>query len=97
MSPDHDNDPTTPLDPTRPDDPAMPTVPPQIPPATPLPSDEEPIVPIVDPIGDGAVPISASSLTEFLVRESISDEENRLTADLHVEKGHTVKESDHTA
>ncbi len=87
---DHDLDPTKPLDPTRPNDPLMPTVPPQIPPATPLPADEEPIVPIVDPVSDGAVPVSASSITELLVRESISDEENRLTSDLHIEKGHTV-------
>ena len=30
-------------------------------------------------------PVGATTITEFLVRESISDEENRLTADHHLD------------
>ncbi|MES1241808.1 MAG: hypothetical protein ABUT39_09340 [Acidobacteriota bacterium] len=33
---------------------------------------------------DNPAPVGATTITEFLVRDSISDEENRLTADHHL-------------
>jgi hypothetical protein len=44
---------------------------------------------------DTPAPVAASTITEFLVRESISDEENRLTADHHLDgRSHPDEKSD---
>lgn len=41
---------------------------------------------------DDPSPAGAATVTEYLVRESISDEENRLTADHHLDKHHHTGE-----